>query len=230
MRTPREGLRARPRPAELVVVRSVMSSPRIRRPLAARPVSVRLLALALALGLGGCACGPQDGGTNGPNGPNGPSSASDSTDGATATGDESGATASSATTASGDSMVADVLGVTVTGEPGDYTFAVTVKSPDTGCERYADWWEVVTPDGLLLYRRILAHSHVDEQPFTRTGGPVPIDAGDVVVVRAHLAPGGYGGQVLRGAPSGEFAPAPELQEGFALSLESSPPLPDVCQF
>jgi hypothetical protein len=64
-----------------------------------------------------------------------------------------------------------VVAVEVTGEPGARAFTVTVRSPDTGCERYADLWEVVSTDGDLRYRRVLAHSHVDEQPFTRSGGP-----------------------------------------------------------
>ena len=80
---------------------------------------------------------------------------------------------------------ADVIGVQVSGAPGAYQFNVTIKSPDTGCQQYADWWEVVSEDGRLLYRRVLLHSHVDEQPFTRSGGPVPIQADTVVWVRAH---------------------------------------------
>ena len=57
---------------------------------------------------------------------------------------------------------ANVLSVQVTDNPGAYQFAVEIASPDTGCEQYADWWEVVSQDGQLLYRRILLHSHVDE--------------------------------------------------------------------
>lgn len=51
-----------------------------------------------------------------------------------------------------------------------------MRSPDRDCGLYADWWEVVGEDGRLLYRRILMHSHPDEQPFTRPGGPVAIAA------------------------------------------------------
>ncbi|MCB0054175.1 MAG: hypothetical protein KDE24_32035, partial [Caldilinea sp.] len=68
--------------------------------------------------------------------------------------------------------VADVFGVTVRGDDGAYQFSVEIASPDTGCNQYADWWEVLDSDGNLLYRRILTHSHVDEQPFIRSGGPV----------------------------------------------------------
>ena len=71
---------------------------------------------------------------------------------------------------------ADVIDVSTSGQPGAYSFSVTVSSPDTGCEQYADWWEVVTEDGQLLYRRVLLHSHVAEQPFTRSGGPVDVTA------------------------------------------------------
>jgi len=68
-----------------------------------------------------------------------------------------------------NNQIAEVQSVKATGKSNSYTFAVTIKSPDIGCDRYADWWEVITPEGELLYRRVLLHSHVDEQPFTRTG-------------------------------------------------------------
>jgi hypothetical protein len=68
---------------------------------------------------------------------------------------------------------ADVVDVSVSGDVGSYIFAVTIASPDSGCAQYADWWEVLGADGSLLYRRVLLHSHVTEQPFVRTGGPVP---------------------------------------------------------
>ena len=97
-----------------------------------------------------------------------------------------------------DLPVADLVSVAVTGEAGNYTFAVTISSADTGCEQYADWWEVADIEtGELLYRRILAHSHTSEQPITRSGGPVPITPNQAVIIRAHM--GGlqshYGGQV-----------------------------------
>ena len=126
--------------------------------------------------------------------------------------------------------LADVVAVDVTGESGAYTFAVTVRSPDTGCDRYADWWEVVDDAGAsLIYRRILAHSHVDEQPFTRTGGPVVVAEDAVVVVRAHLAPGGYGGAVMRGTVAAGFEAA-TLGTEWGAGLEESAPQPDGCAF
>ncbi len=103
--------------------------------------------------------------------------------------------------------LADVINVTVGGDAGAYQFAVEIASPDTGCEQYADWWEVLADDGALLYRRILTHSHVDEQPFTRSGGPVAIAPETEVWVRAHLYPAGYGGRAMRGSVAGGFVAA-----------------------
>lgn len=124
---------------------------------------------------------------------------------------------------------ADVLSAQVTGDSGSYQFAVEVSSPDTGCDRYADWWEVVSEDGDLLYRRILLHSHVDEQPFTRSGGPVDIEPDSVVYVRAHMNTSGYGGQVLKGTVRDGFEPI-EVETGFGSGLERVPPQPENCAF
>jgi hypothetical protein len=81
----------------------------------------------------------------------------------------------------------------------------------------------------LLYRRILAHSHVNEQPFVRSGGPVPIEPDTVVIVRAHMSNGGYGGLAFRGTPGAGFSEVP-LSGDFANELETAPPLPDNCAF
>ena len=131
-----------------------------------------------------------------------------------------------------DGLLADVLEVSTWGDPGAYNFSATVLSPDTGCDRYADWWEVLTPDGALVYRRTLDHSHPDEQPFTRSGGPVEVAADEDLVVRAHLAPGGYGGAVLRGSVSGGFVTATGdvAASDFAADLEAADPQPTPCAF
>ncbi len=124
---------------------------------------------------------------------------------------------------------ADVISVEVTGSNNDYRFSVSVQSPDTGCDQFADWWEVLSPDGMLLYRRVLLHSHVDEQPFTRSGGPVPILANQTVLIRAHMNTSGYGGQAYRGSVAEGFTPF-ELAVDFAASLGNQPPLPKGCDF
>jgi len=130
--------------------------------------------------------------------------------------------------ASKSSALADVTEVTTTGSDLAYSFSVTVKSPDLGCEQYANWWEVLTPDGELLYRRILAHSHVDEQPFTRSGGPVAVSAEDALVIRAHMHPDGYGGAELRGSIAGGFETAPAST--FDAAVEQAEPQPSGCAF
>jgi hypothetical protein len=126
-------------------------------------------------------------------------------------------------------MHADVISVETSGSEGNYQFYVQVRSPDTGCEQYADWWEVLSQDGELLYRRILLHSHVAEQPFTRLGGPVAIARDEIVIVRAHMNTGGYGGAALQGSPGTAFEPV-SLPDGFAVELEQAEPLPDGCAF
>jgi len=128
-----------------------------------------------------------------------------------------------------ESFFADVLTVKVTGAENAYQFNVQVSSPDTGCEQYADWWEVLSEDGQLLYRRVLLHSHVSEQPFTRSGGPVAVDANTIVIIRVHVNVGGYGGAALRGSASSGFETVP-LESGFAAGVEALDPLPGDCAF
>ena len=125
--------------------------------------------------------------------------------------------------------VADVVSVKASGASGAYYFDVGVRSTETGCRQYADWWEVVSEEGRLLYRRVLLHSHVDEQPFVRGGGPIAIQPSTVVWVRAHMNPGGYGGVAFKGSPQSGFRAAP-LPRDFAAGLTTAPPLPDGCAF
>lgn len=87
---------------------------------------------------------------------------------------------------------ADVIAVEVTGD-GPYTFAVTVSSPDTGWDKYADEWRIEAETQEVLGVRELTHPHVDEQPFTRSLGGVEIAAGSEVVVRARDSVEGYCG-------------------------------------
>ncbi len=124
---------------------------------------------------------------------------------------------------------ANVIEVSVTGDPGAYSLSVTVASPDTGCDSYADWWEVISGRGELIYRRVLLHSHVSEQPFTRSGGPVDIQPGDIVIIQAHMSNAGYGGAVLAGTVEDGILPAEVLLE-FDPGLESQEPLPTGCAF
>jgi hypothetical protein len=122
-----------------------------------------------------------------------------------------------------------VTEVKVTGDPGAYTFDVTLRSPDTGCAQFANWWEVVDEEGNLLYRRILAHSHVNEQPFTRSGRPVPVAENQTVVIRGHMNNSGYGSTVMKGSVVSGFRQE-AAKPGFAESLENIAPQPRGCAF
>ncbi|MDJ0702525.1 MAG: hypothetical protein QNJ46_04520 [Leptolyngbyaceae cyanobacterium MO_188.B28] len=133
------------------------------------------------------------------------------------------------TVAKSHSATAEVVDVSVSGEPNAYRFSVTIRSPDTGCEQYADWWEVLTPEGLLRYRRILLHSHVNEQPFTRSGGPAPIQPTEEVIVRAHMHPSGYGASAQQGSVETGFTPV-TLPVDFAADLAEQSPQPSGCNF
>jgi len=130
----------------------------------------------------------------------------------------------------GSAVGADVVAVRTSGSPGAYSFAVTLQSPDTGCDQYADWWEVITPDGELLYRRILAHSHVNEQPFTRSGGPVDVQATTRAIVRAHMNDAGYGGVAFGGSEEAGFAADASVTAELAPQLAEEAPLPNGCAF
>jgi hypothetical protein len=125
------------------------------------------------------------------------------------------------------SQSAEVLSVEISGMEMNYSFNVEVKSPDTGCKQYADWWEVVTTDSVLVYRRILTHSHVTEQPFKRSGGPVSIAAKAVVIIRAHMNNLGYGTHILQGSVQTGFSKK-EIDTGFAAGLAQQNPLPGDC--
>ena len=89
-------------------------------------------------------------------------------------------------------MCADVEEVVITAEAGGtFRFHVTVRSSETGWDKYADAWEVRAPDGTVLGTRILAHPHLDEQPFTRSlsGVAIPADVTRVEVAARDLLEG-----------------------------------------
>jgi len=118
----------------------------------------------------------------------------------------------------------EITAVSASGSPGSDNFSVAIRSDETGWERYADWWEVLDEEGKLIYRRVLGHPHVNEQPFTRGGGPVRIQADDIVWIRAHMNEGGYGKAAFKGSVSGGFE-ATELSSVFASEVAVEGDLP-----
>jgi hypothetical protein len=93
---------------------------------------------------------------------------------------------------------ADVTEVIVTHtDDSTYKLDVTVRHTDEGWKHYADKWDVTAPDGTVLGTRILAHPHVNEQPFTRSLAGLKISGNiDEVTVRAHDLVHGYGGKTV----------------------------------
>jgi len=123
------------------------------------------------------------------------------------------------------SAKADVIAVLAS----NMNFLVTIKSDETGCAQYANWWEVLDKNGKLIYRRILFHSHPNEQPFTRSGGPVRILKNEKVYIRVHMNNTGYGGSVFAGSPKNGFKKIknPPI---FSKSIEKQSPQPRKCWF
>lgn len=148
--------------------------------------------------------------------------------------------AGSAGATDAEGAYAHVTAVSTSGSDGAYTFSVSVESADIDCTQYADFWEVLSEDGALLYRRILEHSHTDANgttdadapgnTFTRDGGPVAIDSTRVVIVRAHMNTSGYNGRAMRGSVDAGFEVAHDIDAGFAADVEDEMPLPTGCLF
>lgn len=67
-----------------------------------------------------------------------------------------------------------------------WNFSVTIRHADEGWDHYANGWGVYTVDGIELGYRVLAHPHVNEQPFTRSlpGIEIPADT-QQIIVRPH---------------------------------------------
>jgi len=124
---------------------------------------------------------------------------------------------------------AAIVSVSASGDENNYTFSVGVRSTETGCAQYANWWEVISEDGNLIYRRILGHSHVNEQPFVRSGGTIDIDENQIVIIRAHMNTSGYGTDVYKGSVLQGFTKT-TLTADFASELASQAPLPNGCAF
>lgn len=149
-----------------------------------------------------------------------------------AAGNDPGATGKGSGTGSGTGEgFAHVTAVSAAGSESAYTFSVTVESSDVDCTHFADWWEVLTPEGALVFRRILAHPHTDAisgNPFTRSGAAVNVKANQEVIVRAHLNDVGYRGKAMRGSVSAGFREATDIAGDFAAAVAAEAPQPEAC--
>ncbi|MEM6477978.1 MAG: hypothetical protein AAF647_02905 [Pseudomonadota bacterium] len=83
-------------------------------------------------------------------------------------------------------------------EGTSWRFDVSVSHADTGWEDYADAWEVRLEDGRVVGTRILAHPHVNEQPFTRSLSGVVLPHGtDEVLLFVRETRGGWASEPFR---------------------------------
>jgi len=83
-----------------------------------------------------------------------------------------------------------------------WRFDVSLLHADTGWDHYADGWGIYTEDGTEIGYRILAHPHVNEQPFTRSlsGVTLPDDIIEVFI-RPHDLIHGIGPSFLVSIPT-----------------------------
>jgi hypothetical protein len=73
--------------------------------------------------------------------------------------------------------IPEIMAVDAVPIGGTWQFNVALLHADTGWEHYADGWGIYTEDGTELGYRLLAHPHVNEQPFTRSLSGVAIPDG-----------------------------------------------------
>jgi len=80
----------------------------------------------------------------------------------------------------------EVVAVQATAQGDVWSFSVTLRHADEGWDHYADGWGVYNGNGVELGYRVLAHPHVNEQPFTRSLSGVQIpDDYTHVIIRPH---------------------------------------------
>ncbi|WP_456373157.1 hypothetical protein [Thiolapillus sp.] len=93
----------------------------------------------------------------------------------------------------------DVIAAKAYSNPdGSWRFQATLKHADAGWEHYADRWEILDSSGKILATRVLAHPHINEQPFTRSLTSVNIpENNSSLTIRGHDKLHGYGGKELQ---------------------------------
>ena len=124
---------------------------------------------------------------------------------------------------------ANVIDVDVDGSGGTYNFYVTLRSDETGCNQYANWWEILDEESNLLYRRILIHSHPTDQPFRRGGSSINVLPSQTLYIRAHMNSSGYKGEIFKGSISKGFYRSDDSIKNSSIT-ESLSPQPSGCLF
>lgn len=93
-----------------------------------------------------------------------------------------------------DLREANVTHVAVSSNGTAHDFDVTLYHDDDGEDGYANWWQIESPDGERLGRRVLRHPH-GTAPFTRSETVSIPEGMSAVIVRGHDQTHGYGGLV-----------------------------------
>ena len=98
-----------------------------------------------------------------------------------------------------DRDYAHVMRVVAQQRNGAWRFDVSVYHGDDGWNHYADRWVVVDAEtGEEYGKRVLAHPHVSEQPFTRSLSNVRIPEDvQAVIIKAACNVHGFGGTTLQ---------------------------------
>lgn len=93
-----------------------------------------------------------------------------------------------------------------------WTISATVSSTETGWDKYADEWQVRAGEQ-VLGTRILAHPHVNEQPFTRSlpNVVIPEDVTQVVIAARDSVLGYCGDEFTLELPRDSVTPPPVPQ-------------------
>jgi hypothetical protein len=125
-------------------------------------------------------------------------------------------------------VTANVVSVRAENAAVGYRLRVAITSPDLGCQQYADWWELLSEDGALIYRDTWAESHAGRQPFERLSDVLELSPEAIVIVRAHMSNTGYGGTAQKGSLVDGFVPT-VLPPAFAADVATRPPLPPPCR-
>ncbi len=90
---------------------------------------------------------------------------------------------------------AEIVGATAQQSGAAWTVSVTLRHADTGWDDYADGWRIVTGNGTVIGTRVLAHPHVNEQPFTRSLSRVDLP-GEPLFIESSTNVTGWSGDLL----------------------------------
>ena len=119
-----------------------------------------------------------------------------------------------------------------------YSFTINLYSPTKNCQKYIDWWEILSEDQELLDRRTFSTNRSKEKSFTDTSNPIQVSSNQSLILRAHLYSSkqpnfikktGYEArQAWEGTIHDGFRMV-RLPANFATDLVKADPQPQPCQ-